>query len=112
MPTIVNKLWGYEDVVENNDLYCMKALVMTPGFQSSLHYHPVKDEIFLVIKGICELELSGETHRLTEGQHRRILPNAPHRFRAIDGVCVVVEAGTTHRDSDVVRLEDSRRIDE
>lgn len=110
MPEIVKKLWGTEEVI-NNDFYSMKILTLLPGFQSSLHFHPVKDETMLVIAGECDMQVGlNEIRRMVRGEFQRILPGIPHRFKAINGKCVIVEAGTPHSDSDVVRLENSKEI--
>ena len=109
MPQIVKKLWGYEEWIYNGE-YCMKTLNLEPGFQSSLHYHPVKHETFLVINGLCDLEVEGKTERLVTGQGYVIPPGTKHRFKAVNGPCIVVEASTHHSDDDVVRLEESKEI--
>src|SRR6266403_5927797 len=106
----VTKLWGTEDIIENSDLYCMKLLRLQPGFQSSLHYHLNKDETFLVIYGVCDLEVAGTTRRMVVGDHQRIQPLTEHRFRAVNDLCCVVEASTYHDDEDVIRLEESRKL--
>jgi quercetin dioxygenase-like cupin family protein len=109
---LVEKLWGQEEWIEMNDLYGMKLLKLMPGFQSSLHYHPVKDETMLVISGCCDLQVGlSEWRRMVKGDSQRLQPGVPHRFKAINEICIIVEAGTPHEDSDVVRLENSRRIE-
>jgi mannose-6-phosphate isomerase-like protein (cupin superfamily) len=114
MPPIkrVEKLWGYEEWIENNELYCLKRLVMKPGWQSSLHKHLIKDETFFVLASwlILEIEsplgLSPVKVILKEGQSRRIPPNTWHRFSAPFETfgCMFFEASTRHDDTDVVRL--------
>lgn len=111
MSKIVEKVWGHEDIIESNDLYTMKVLTLNLGYQSSLHYHPRKDETFLVIFGCCDLEVDGETRRMVQGDSQRLLPGVPHRFRAINDVCTIVEVSTPHSDSDVIRIAESRRIE-
>ena len=111
MPKKVEKLWGHEEWIENNEKYCMKVLVFQPGFQSSLHYHPIKHETMLVVSGECEMEVEGKVERLEAGQGHIIPPGTKHRFKAVNGPCIVVEASTHHEDSDCIRIEDSRRIE-
>ena len=41
---IVNKLWGYEIWIENNEKYCGKHLHVVPGKKCSVHYHKDKKE--------------------------------------------------------------------
>src|SRR5689334_10285311 len=118
----VNKVWGHEEIVTNNDKYCMKMLFLRDGYQSSMHYHKVKDETFLVISGRVKLEVMPyfksspdyadvvHTIRLKQGASYRLEPMTPHRFTSIDGDAVIVEASTPHSDEDVVRLEESKAI--
>ena len=107
----VEKLWGYEDWLYNGDAgYCMKILELEPGFQSSLHYHPVKHETMLVVDGCCDMEWGGKIQRLVKGHCVILPPKMPHRFRAINGPCTIVEASSHHDDADVVRLEPSKEI--
>lgn len=110
---IVNKLWGYEQVIVNNDKYCAKLLHIHPGWECSLHYHPVKKETFICVEGQVEvdLEVGGLIRQqpLRLCQQLTINPGTAHRFRAAnDEFAVLLEISSTHSDEDVVRLEDSR----
>ena len=108
----ISKLWGEERILWNDGIqYCMKVLTMQPGFQSSLHRHKVKHETFLVVHGCCDMEVNGKVRRFVQGDYQVIPPGTLHRFKAVDGVCTVVEASTPHWDDDVYREEDSRRIE-
>ena len=106
----VDKLWGFEDVLYNGD-YCIKVLNLNPDYQSSLHYHPTKHETFLVILGECDMQVGEVTKRFVRGDYQVIPPGTPHRFRAIGGLCLVVEASSHHDDADVVRIEESRELE-
>ena len=115
----VPKLWGTEIWLVNNDQYCAKFLIINPGYQCSLHMHPVKKETFFVMTGDVVLETGykndagkviGTTQEvLNAGDSRTILPGEYHRFKsATPEQAVILEISTTHDDADVVRLEDSR----
>lgn len=118
----VEKKWGIERWIENSEKYCMKTLTLQPGWQSSMHFHKIKTETFLVVAGRVKLEVMRgfrtspdsetaiHTIRLKPYQAYTLEPYTPHRFSAIDGEAVVVEASTKHDDEDVVRLEESRAI--
>ena len=134
MPVIkeVEKLWGRE-LWHHNDQqasdgpdgrgYCMKTLELRAGVQSSLHYHYVKRETFLVVAGEVELYLrvrlwnylvvetiSETLMTLRQGDSITIAPLVAHRFRALTPEATVVEASTPHDDADVYRLEESRLL--
>lgn len=105
---IIEKLWGQERVLHNDAKYCMKELRINPGFKSSLHMHPIKEETFLVIAGVVTIELDSAVVELPPGSHVTIPPCHRHRFWTTSPRCVVVEASTEHSDHDVVRFEQSR----
>jgi len=109
--TRIQKLWGFEDVLYNVD-YCMKVLNLNPDYQSSLHYHVVKHETFLVIYGECDLEFDNVTRQLDRGDYQVIPPGTKHRFRAINGLCIIAEASSHHSDDDVIRIDPSRAVNE
>lgn len=123
MPETHNKLWGREEWHSNDDSYCMKTLFLWPGFQSSMHYHKVKKETFLVVAGKVKLEYMPHYRRssdfpdvihkvyLQPYQSFELPPFMPHRFTAIGGDAVIVESSTKHSDEDVVRLEESKPVE-
>src|SRR5216684_4232866 len=57
MSKFVEKVWGSEQWLRNDDKYCMKILTLKAGYQSSLHMHKVKVETFLVVSGAVKLEV-------------------------------------------------------
>lgn len=120
---LVDKAWGSEEWIVNNDLYCGKILRINPGFMCSMHYHKVKTETFYIATGRVALEIfplsqwnfAGVkeirgiiTHPLDAGESWTISPYTPHRFRSLDPAgSIVIEFSTKHDDADVVRLTDS-----
>jgi len=114
----VKKLWGREFWIINNDKYCTKVLAINPGWQCSLHMHPIKDETFFVLEGQVNLEVEHPTspdgflvNQLVEGEIYRLTPGTYHRFwSATNDRALVLEVSTTHSDEDVVRKEDSRPL--
>lgn len=118
----VEKIWGCECWIVNNNLYCAKILHISYNGCSSLHYHKIKDETFHVQEGKCYLEIRypaaiegvfryREEVILRKGDTIRIRPGMAHRFWCTGDMtlgCKVLEISTTHSDEDVVRLEESR----
>lgn len=111
----VPKDWGYEFWVVNTPQYCGKLLVMSEGWQSSLHYHTIKDETMLVLDGSAVMELKPEgvegpsefiAMRASERSSVRIPPGMIHRLSTSMGESVVIaEFSTTHSEDDVTRYE-------
>jgi mannose-6-phosphate isomerase len=100
----VDKPWGYELRWAITDRYLGKILHINRGEALSLQYHELKDECLLVSKGILDLELNGEIHRLQPGETAHITPGTRHRMTAVED-CDIFEVSTPEV-HDVVRLED------
>src|SRR2546422_651885 len=91
---VVEKVWGRELWLVNNERYCSKILEISSGGYSSLHYHRVKDETFYILEGSCCLEIEGTIFTLNKGHSVRILPTQIHSFWCSPdnvGGCTVLE---------------------
>ena len=112
----VKKVWGVEFWMVNTELYCMKFLKIQPGFQSSIHAHALKDETFIGMMGTTQLNIHAgngdviDVHAIHPGEQYRLRPEVWHSFQAVN-VSWIMEISTTHSDRDVVRLQESRRLD-
>ncbi len=104
---MVKKVWGYEEMLVNNDKYCSKLLHLDEGFICSYHYHPIKQETFIPLEGEVLLNVKGKEFMLTEPY--TINPNTPHSFYGVTDA-VILEVSTPHSDEDVVRLNESKRV--
>lgn len=107
---MVQKLWGYEKWLENNDKYCCKLLSLKKGYQCSLHAHKIKDEMFFVTQGHVRLEVGKKITHMRPGSFVRITPGVLHRFRGIED-SMIIEVSTHHEDSDSYRVEESRKVE-
>ena len=101
------KSWGVETIFVNNELYCMKEILCHDKWSSNgkFHYHKIKDETFVMSKGILLLQTKYngdvQTIHLKEDQSFRIAPGILHRFKsANDKLCIFLEVSTHHEDSD------------
>jgi mannose-6-phosphate isomerase len=100
----VDKPWGYELRWAITDRYLGKILHVNRGEALSLQYHEAKDECILLTKGVLDLELNGELHRLQPGDSAHITPGTRHRMTAVED-SDIFEVSTPEV-NDVVRLED------
>lgn len=114
-----DKVWGTEYWLTNDLSHCCKALVLTGGFQCSLHYHEEKDETFFVVSGEVLMETGsatiGEERAVTSrvmraGDYVRIAPYTVHRFTGMADSSLLVEASSHHREEDSHRLEMSGKV--
>lgn len=103
---IIKKTWGFEDIIVNTELYCLKRITINFGKTSSegkFHYHKKKDETFIIESGSLILDVwNSASEVLRPGDVFRIKPNTKHRFTASAedyGKCCFWEVSTHHEDS-------------
>ena len=111
----VEKVWGHEEWIANNDKYCGKKLVLKRGFRCSMHQHKIKDETFYLSDGkiLLETELEGKTEAriMTPGDVAHIKIGLWHRFTGLTEFSSIIEFSTFHMDSDSHRKETSGSVD-
>ena len=112
---VVPKVWGTEYWIVNRAPYCAKLLELKPGFASSLHFHDHKIETFVGVTGHWTLEYKtdmGMTYRMmSPGDSADIAATHAHRISSDSGA-TLLEISTQHDDLDVIRLQESRRLQE
>ena len=112
---IVKKLWGYENIIVNNELYCGKILHIEKGMSGSFHYHKIKDETFYILKGSVRINYS-ETDKyfensieLKEGDSFYIFPGLRHQIIGLEE-SDIVEFSTKDYDTDSYRVISSEHF--
>ena len=107
----VDKGWGYELWIHNDEKYCGKLLFFQKGKKCSLHYHKLKTETFYLQSGKLECkfyELEDPSRCVTitmnPGDVKEIPPGLVHQMHAIEDA-ELFEFSTQHFDSDSHRIE-------
>ncbi|AGF58299.1 mannose-6-phosphate isomerase-like protein (cupin superfamily) [Clostridium saccharoperbutylacetonicum] len=109
MTKIIEKPWGSEEIIEINEIYMFKKLLMKKGHRCSLQYHEHKKETIYVLSGELRI-LYGEDRDNLEskiymkGESITIEPMMVHRMEAVSD-SEYFEASTPEID-DVIRLSD------
>ena len=108
-PLRVEKPWGYEDILERNQDFVVKRILLRAGNRSSLQLHERKREWVEVVEGTIELtigtdEANLETRELTAGDVYRVPPKTIHRVLAIEDALILEIC--TPGDDDIIRLDD------
>jgi quercetin dioxygenase-like cupin family protein len=108
-PIIVNKGWGHELIIVNNDKYCGKVLHFIKDAKFSMHYHLLKQETWYVTSGKFIFKYIDTTNASIIEQELEtgdIITNKvgqPHQI-----ICIeegdIFEISTTHYDSDSYRI--------
>jgi mannose-6-phosphate isomerase-like protein (cupin superfamily) len=105
----VQKGWGKEIWLVNNNKYCGKILKFNAGSKFSMHYHVNKEETFYILDGHLRLkyfDLSNAEEKnedLYSGDIVDIPQFNPHKIEAIKE-STIVEISTHHEDSDSYRI--------
>tara|TARA_B110000444_G_scaffold260835_1_gene309474 strand:+ start:1666 stop:2001 length:336 start_codon:yes stop_codon:yes gene_type:complete len=102
---IIEKPWGHEELIELNDKYCLKKLLMKNGKRCSLQYHEKKLETIYVLEGDLSIQLNKKVVVLKPGQSITIQVGEVHRMFAENGDSLYLESSTPELD-DVIRIED------
>ena len=112
MIQIINKPWGYEKILVNNNLYCGKILHIDKDKGFSWQYHKTKDETFYILSGKCLLFFSNEnnimhafTKKLLPEEVFRIFPFTRHKIIALEDT-EIIEISTQHFNEDTYRLKE------
>jgi len=107
---IVQKGWGYEKWIVNNEKYCGKLLFFNKGKRCSWHFHKIKDETFYLQSGLISLyygweeDLSkAEVLVLEPGNSFHIPMGLKHQMVALEN-SELFEFSTEHFDSDSYRV--------
>ena len=106
----VNKIWGSEEWIVNNDKYCGKILNLNKGFRGSMHYHKNKHETFYLLEGKVLLEVDGEKKVMKAGDVQILEPGMKHRFTPLEN-SKIIEFSTHHDDGDTYRDSGSGKVD-
>jgi quercetin dioxygenase-like cupin family protein len=104
----VEKGWGYELWIHNDEKYCGKLLFFKAGKKCSLHYHKLKHETFYVQSGKLNCTFIEDTisyhETLGPGDIKEIHPGLIHQMEAVEDT-VMFEFSTQHFDEDSYRLK-------
>lgn len=110
-PIKIDKNWGYEMWIHNDEQYCGKLLVFpNEGNRFSMHYHMIKNETWYVQKGAFEFhwidtdEAKLNKEILNVGDCVYIDRGKPHQLIALEPESIVFEVSTQHFDDDSYRI--------
>ncbi len=110
-PKRVEKKWGHELWIHNDNQYCGKLLVFTnSGNKFSMHYHMLKNETWYVQEGAFQFDwIDTESAercytQLQKGDVVYIQKGLPHQLTSLIDNSIVFEVSTEHFDEDSYRI--------
>ena len=101
---IIDKPWGNEIWLVNNNKYVAKILNINADERTSLQYHSTKDETLYLDEGIANVTIDENSFDIGSGAILEISPGTIHRIEAITD-CKFFEVSTPELE-DVIRVED------
>ena len=110
-PKHVNKDWGYEMWIHNDEEYCGKLLVFTDKYNKfSMHYHLKKKESWYVQEGSFKFDYidvengKKESIVMLKGDSVTIERGLPHQLTSLENNSIMFEVSTEHFDEDSYRI--------
>ena len=104
---IVNKPWGYEYLVYENENVGIWYLNIDYGKRTSLHSHPNKKTGLIILSGVAKVSFLNHSFKLTPPDKTMIRHGVFHSTEAISKSGLeVLEIETPKDKTDLVRLED------
>jgi mannose-6-phosphate isomerase-like protein (cupin superfamily) len=105
---IVEKPWGRVVTYALNQPSSVRVITVEPGRETSVHFHRMRDETWVVLDGGIELEIGETTTQARPGDEFVIPAEQPHRIRCTGterGRILEIAYGYTTED-DTQRLVD------
>jgi mannose-6-phosphate isomerase-like protein (cupin superfamily) len=104
---VVNKPWGYEYLMYENDQVALWLLHIARGKQTSMHCHPTKTTGLVLLQGEAELSFLADKKTIRAPEKQMIRRGLFHSTKATsDGGIYMFEIETPNDKNDLVRLSD------
>ena len=98
--------WGHEKQQYRDDKLAVWFLYINAHQKTSLHCHPSKSSVLMIVGGRGILETLDKVWQLSEGDVIAVEPGAFHRTIALENGLVLWEMESPPHKRDLVRLED------
>ena len=109
MTSIVLKPWGSYQVLESDNKYRLKKIIVKPKGKLSLQSHQYRSEHWVVVQGRAEVTLNDDISTLNENESIFIPIEAKHRLSNSDTndlIIIEVWHGDQLDEEDIIRYED------
>lgn len=99
---LLEKSWGLIREYTLNQVCTVKMIMVSAGQSTSLHYHNLRDDMWIILDGGLELRVGDEVIHPLEGDEFVVHAGTPHCIRAGDtpGRVLEIDFGfTTEEDT-------------
>jgi mannose-1-phosphate guanylyltransferase/mannose-6-phosphate isomerase len=79
---ILEKPWGIIKEYTLNQVSTVKMLLVAPGHETSVHYHRLRDDMWVILDDGLEVQVGGEVFHPKAGDEFVIRAGTPHRITA------------------------------
>lgn len=109
---LLEKSWGLIKEYTLNQVCTVKIIVIAAGQSTSLHYHRLRDDMWIILDGGLEVQVGDKRHFPREGDEFVISAGTEHRITAGEtpGRVLEIDFGYTTED-DVSYMEPSEAGD-
>lgn len=112
---ILKKPWGNIKAYTLNQPCTVKLITIEPGQETSLHYHKLRDDVWIILDEGLEVTIGEEVFLPSEGEEFLIPAEGKHKIRSLGkrGRVLEIDIGFTSED-DTYRLTDvyGRQLEE
>jgi mannose-6-phosphate isomerase len=101
--------WGNYTILDSEETYQVKKIVVNPGKRISLQSHQYREEHWFIVSGKGTAELDGNLMQVGPGDSIDVPIGTKHRIscgESIPLVFVEVQTGSSFAENDIVRFED------
>ena len=102
--------WGWWRNLYKEPGYLVKIIFINDGEQLSLQTHKHRDETWVIVRGVAEIEVNKNKKNLGRGENVFVARTITHRIKNISVVepleIIEVQTGDYLGEDDIERLED------
>ena len=109
MKTIVNKLWGSYQIIDEGNNYLVKNILVKPHSKLSLQSHKHRSEHWVVVQGTAEVTINDKISILEPNKNIFIPSESKHRLaNNYNNDLIVIEVwyGEILEEEDITRYDD------
>ena len=109
MSEIINKPWGYFQVLNSQEGFLVKKIFVNPLSKLSLQSHKHRSEHWVVVQGIAEVTIDENSYKLSTNESIYVPLGSKHRLEnnsEKDLIIVEVQIGDHLKEDDIVRYDD------
>ncbi len=103
----VDKPWGFYRQYALNRTCSVRMIVLEPSQETSLHWHNLRSDLWIILDDDVKVQIGDETHVATAGEEFFIPSEQVHRLESLGKECRILEIAFGYCvEDDIHRLAD------